>query len=433
MNSFVSIFSSFYPNEKMQLLNFIDTCKKKTFTFPLNYNSIDILAYNFIYELYNYTLRNSEKYKYTLDIMKNDRKRRRGFYFDNPELAKYEAIKNIILDNRFIGIEKKKEFLLNFCKAQRIYFAFCKIARLFKIKHAKPSPSSSDMYLNNFNTLKPSILVNLYDDISRTNYTFRISDIINIINTSLSHSPNFFADPHYIKNPYTNIPFNKAQMYNLYFALKNSSYILPPLFHHFFLTNFTISTFLLKHECYIREEAIHNYLKNISEHSKVYYIKQMLLYHMLDMPNMHINTNVSDKQLLESFSHYIQDYLISLYSLQPEYKIEAYTRIKEGLYEFSINNKNFGRVIKIAKKRNNMNMTLPSANVPLTFNFSNPVVVSNTDVYETISDVDDTNRDIETTNIDFINPSVADTQTTNAIAVTNSESDSYMILVSYII
>jgi hypothetical protein len=368
MDSFVSILSLFFPNERPQFLNFVDTITQKSAFKILPAKSfIDILNYHFLTEIYKYTSNtslNNEKRKNTLV-----KPRRRGLYFDSPALAKYEALNNVILANAFICKEKVEDILTLFSKAQRSYFAFCKLARLFKIKHAKPSPSSTDLCLNPLSSLNPKLVLNIYDDKSRTMYTFRSSDIINIINQSLSHSPDFFADPQFIKNPFTNVPLSKAQLYNLYFSLLKTSYILPPLFHLFFLSNFHLSSFYIKNECYIREEAINNYFKNMDENTKAFYIRQMLLYHCLDIPNFYINTVVPNKQLLETFSGYIHDYLISLYSMNPEYKIECYTRIKEKLYMFSINNQNYGRNIL---KKNSYIIPPPSNNTnQLEFNFSN--------------------------------------------------------------
>jgi hypothetical protein len=196
--------------------------------------------------------------------------------------------------------------------------------------------------------------------------------MINIIINSLSHSPNFFADPQYIKNPYTNIPFTIAQLYNLYFAIKHSSYLMPPLFHFFFLTDFKLEDFSMKNESFIREEAIKHFYTNMTRENKLYYINQMIIYHMSDMPNIVIDPKFSEEELIKTFSSYLKDYLIASYSLQREQQIEAYTSIQDRLFTFSLHNPTYGR-LNTLQARKQKKIFMPPPIVPLsalTFKFS---------------------------------------------------------------
>ena len=346
MDSFINIFSAFYPLEKTQFLTFVQLYNKYScYYFPPFPAIKNKYAYYLISEMYNNSLAFRKRDKYSNDIIRY-RRRRRGVFYDNAALSKFETLNETILTNKFIDANTKETFITEFCKAQRIYRLFCRAARLFKIRKAKTNPCTADMCLTPFSALKSSILLNLYDDNARTMYTFRISDLINIINTSLSHSPEFFSDPQYIKNPYTNIPFSKAQLYHIYFQIKQSSLLMPLLFQHFFLTNFKLDIFLIKNEAFIREEAIIFFVRNMNNDTKAHYIKQMLYYHQYDMPNrIKIAPTFEKEKLVATFANYLPDYLIALYSLQPENKIEAYTRIQDNLHSFSIHNPQYGRVM----------------------------------------------------------------------------------------
>ena len=110
-------------------------------------------------------------------------------------------------------------------------------------------------------------------------YKFRISDLINIINKSLSHSLDFFADPQTIKNPYTNLPFSICNLYNIYFKIKNSNYNLPILFHQFFVSNFEIVHFKNNNESLIRDKTIHYFLNKSTLNEKYIYILKMFYTH----------------------------------------------------------------------------------------------------------------------------------------------------------
>jgi len=106
--------------------------------------------------------------------------------------------------------------------------------------------------------------------------------------------------------------------------------------------------------------------------TKLYYIRQMLIYHYNDVPHIIIHPQFPKEKLVETFSSFLSDYLIALYSLQPEYKIEAYANLKDRLYEFSIKNQNYGRV-DIVSKKNKRNYSFLSSSLEtnnvLTFNF----------------------------------------------------------------
>jgi hypothetical protein len=371
--SFFEIFTLFYPLEKKKLLDFIETYDSLNRQLDNNESNYNPTMYLFITELYNHSLNNRYKDNYSYDIIRN-RRRIRGIFMDNAaSLSKYDILNTNILKNGFLSMKKRKEYIMTFCKTQRTYFAFCRLARLFKLrKFKKLTTTTTDLCLNPLNTLSPSILFNLYDDATRTNYTFRISDMINIIINSLSHSPNFFADPQYIKNPYTNIPFTLAQLYNLYFSIKYSSYLMPTLFHLFFLTDFKLEDFSMKNESFIREEAIKHFYTNMTRENKLYYINQMIIYHMSDMPNIVIDPKFSEEELIKTFSSYLKDYLVASYSLQREQQIEAYTRIQDRLFTFSLHNPTYGR-LNTLQVRKQKKIFMPPSIVPLsalTFKFS---------------------------------------------------------------
>ena len=89
---------------------------------------------------------------------------------------------------------------------------------------------------------------------------FTTGDIINILNTALSNAPNFFVYPLIAKNPYTNMPFNKSMLYNIYFHIKHSNYTMPLLIHNYFLQNFNLHLFAKENENIIRDNAIRNHV-----------------------------------------------------------------------------------------------------------------------------------------------------------------------------
>lgn len=97
------------------------------------------------------------------------------------------------LDNIFIENDIKFFFMDNIQKIQKIYFALNKFAFHYKFKKSKIIVNE-DLYLNPIaDNSKNTICI--FQDNSR--YKFILSDLINIINTSLSNSSYFFQN-HYL-------------------------------------------------------------------------------------------------------------------------------------------------------------------------------------------------------------------------------------------
>ena len=98
----------------------------------------------------------------------------------------------------------------------------------------------------------------------------------------------------------------------------------------------------------------------------------MIVYHISDMPNIIIDPDFSEEELIKTFSSYLHDYLIASYSLQHEQQIEAYTKIQDRLLTFSLHNPNYGRLNTIYTRRKKKMFMAPPI-VPLTaltFKFS---------------------------------------------------------------
>jgi len=334
MNTFTFIISSYFPETDIF---------KTAFEFPENRNSPinrDFVAYSFLNTLH------FGKIKY-----------------DNDN--KFQILNNSIVKNIFIEEDRKKHFILAFCESQQIYDAFCKIARFFKVKKAKTFDVDTDLFMNPLSSLKQNIILKLYDDETKTNYIFRISDLINIINNSLSNSPEFFCDPQKIKNPYTNIPFSKAQLYHIYFTIKDSSFLMPQLFHLFFLKNFNIEDFSKYNECYIRDVAIIQFIKSASDEQKYYQIHKMLDDHSREMDGMAIAYGFPKVIVIEAFSRYLNDYLEEAYSLNPTIRYQARRKLRIQLTKFKKLNPTFGR--RILTRSNSYNSVRTNRTSPYIF------------------------------------------------------------------
>ncbi len=153
------------------------------------------------------------------------------------------------INNIFLTEEQKNDFINIFCKIQKTYFALSRFAYIYKYKKAK-IVVDFDLCLNPIDINNKNSICLLQ---GKYKYCFRINDLINIIDTALSNSPNFFSDSLISKNPYNNVPFNKSTLYNIYFNITSKTFIVSELINKFFLSNFDIDKFEKNYEYLIRD------------------------------------------------------------------------------------------------------------------------------------------------------------------------------------
>lgn len=252
---------------------------------------------------------------------------------------------NKVMTNIFLNETQKENIMAIFSQIQKIYFAFARIAYIYKFKKSK-------ILVNHDLTLSPLHISNKYCFCLLQNnnrYLFHVNDLINIANTSLSNSPSFFADPLVLKNPYNNVPFNKSTLYNIYFFIRKSTIVLPELLHLFFLTNFNISLFADHYEHVIREYALKYFVKNSAVATLHMHILDMLdeynSEYSITFPYWRINIDIDFPQnkLVDIMRPYLLLYMRSHYSLVHTVRVFSKNRLKQKLDSLYTYNPSFGR------------------------------------------------------------------------------------------
>jgi len=262
-------------------------------------------------------------------------------------MNKFKTFNTIVLMNKNISQLDRDFLLYKFSNAQRIYSCFRKLAINFKLKYSKKFEVDTDLCFQPFSNFKPHILITLLEN--NIVYNFRLSDLINIINKSLSHSPMFFAEPYQIKNPYTNIPFSIANLYNIYFKIQQTNYIMPILFQQYFNSNFILLDFKHNNECYIRDKAIDYFMIDSSIDEKYNYILRMFYKHYTCIL-FTIDDSFPKYKLVNVFNKYLKLFLKEEYSLNPHIKQINKVQLDYLLTTFSQLNPNFGKKLWIKKR-----------------------------------------------------------------------------------
>ena len=247
---------------------------------------------------------------------------------------------NTSLSNIFNTERHNDEILNVFSKIQRTYYAFSKLAYIYKMKKAK-TQISADLCMNDLSESQSNVFV-LYQN--KAKYLFTIKDLISIIHTSLSNTHSFIPDPILCKNPYNNIPFTTTDLYNIYFLIKKSAYTMPELFYGYMKSNFDLIQYRNQYETIIINASIKNFVYNSHFHILYPIIMSMLDDYKNITKKIKIHRDFPKNKLVSIFKPYLHLYYTSLYATNGTYsQCTADFILKQKLRVFVNFNPFFGR------------------------------------------------------------------------------------------
>jgi hypothetical protein len=253
--------------------------------------------------------------------------------------SKYNCLKQI-LENVFLKKELHELAFTIFSKIQKRYLVLSKFAYICKYKIAKLQ-ISTDLYLNPICLTDKNVITIMHN---KNKYLFIISDLVNIINAALGNSPYFFSKPLFVKNPYNNTPFTKANLYNIYFFMNKQNFLLPILFRQYFIANFNLKTFRNNNEPIIRDYAIDKYIETTHDKILSKDIKTMFKTNEYGK-DIVIDEDFPYDKLVRIMKPYLNLYLYSVYSLNDEKRITSSIKLNKKLKKFVNFNIKFGRKV----------------------------------------------------------------------------------------
>lgn len=248
---------------------------------------------------------------------------------------------NSILSNPLIDDIYKTELLSLFSFLQKGIRGIERFVYLIKYRKSRIY-NSTDLYgdtiLDN-----PRNAITIFQN--NTRYVFLLRELAKTITTALTNSPYFFSEPICCKNPYTNMPFTKSALYNIYFAIRfYSSLKIPHLFHHYFLCNFDLYYFLTTSEVMIRESYLKQYILSGDNYNimniRLFVLEVFRENHILFL---NIHRDFPNNQLLTIMRPYLDIYNASKYTLQNGLAYFYRVVLKYLLIQFMKFNINFGR------------------------------------------------------------------------------------------
>ena len=208
---------------------------------------------------------------------------------------------------------------------EKIYIIFKKLKNFFikylnkkRRKKKKIYDIDTDLYFKPLNKYPIHQTIDIIEN--NTIYKFRISDIINIWLDALQHNDDLFAKPIKLKNPYTNIPFKKYNLYNIYIGIYFSNFTIPSLIQLLCKKDFNLDSFLYEYYPIIKDYIIENYTKSACSYDIYEHILNMMEKNKKDLNNIYIPAYVSTynkKKIIKDLTPFLTSYLLSEYSCNP--------------------------------------------------------------------------------------------------------------------
>ena len=241
-------------------------------------------------------------------------------------VTKYEALRDNILENKYLAEQQKKLFFNIFSRAQKIYYALTRIIQYYKFKKTKLFDMECDIRFNpltNFPESQKIMLIHY-----NTRYIFRLSDLCKIWKDSLLNCNGIKPDPILPYNPFIRKNFAINHLYAIYFKLRETDFKIPLCIQGFFKYGFDLDKY--KYNCYsiLKDHAIDNYFyNNSSVISKLYDIVQMLRWRKEQIGDTYISEYLSweeKKKIVDKLDKFLILHLYATESCNP---------IKRRMYE----------------------------------------------------------------------------------------------------
>ena len=313
---------------------------RTSFTFDPNFIATDIniqhmneLLYirNMIYNMYKYfKYDNNIIFPVHIDISR---------YIYNISHAKYMSL-NELLSNNFISDTLKDKIFTIFSKSQKTYHALSTFAKIYRYKKYPVVCSDDLSTLSPIDISKPNSFILLQKG---SKYLFNLNELVRIIETALSHSVHFFADPQIPKNPYNNLVLTSVDLYNIYFKLKGTTRTMSIIFHLFFKYNFSIYNFRINEESFLRNYSIKKYVMN-SPYTLLHNSVNEMLADNVHTNHLDIDPDFPKDTLVNIFRPFLYLYFLINYDIQETNKTEiCSTLLYFKLQRFYQYNRAFGR------------------------------------------------------------------------------------------
>ena len=251
---------------------------------------------------------------------------------------------HLLFENEFLDSDDIIVIGRLFVKFKKIKNKLSSFVRRYKWKKSVLYSCNSDLYLNDLDGFKDKYKITILEN--NTRYRFRLSNIINYWEESLTNSSGLFTKPVHLTNPYTNLKISTHNLYNIYFKLLNTGFDLPLSIKAFFTSNMNIDDFSFKYYPMLKEKAIENFIRKKGliyekweQILNMLYEYRKIIKYLTFMDNVQYGVKIKACSI---FKKALNNYLLFKFSCNPNIKKNANISAKKILRKLLREKSNFG-------------------------------------------------------------------------------------------
>ncbi len=227
--------------------------------------------------------------------------------------------------NMFVPSVMKLDLYESYFRIRSMHRCFVKIARLYRWRRA-PVQVQTDLYMNDLDVRHPHTFGLMQQGHI---YYFTLPNLVHLIQEALLHGSYFFVEPKPFRNPFNNCLFTKADLFNIYFRVREQFVKVPEALHLFFCCEFDVCVMLHRHHTRLTQWAIRRYTQETPHAYLEQDIRSMLhqygqRFSRQQQQNNNNNHNQNENNILQIHELFDQNTLIE--QMRPY--LELYFRSK---------------------------------------------------------------------------------------------------------
>ena len=242
-------------------------------------------------------------------------------------------------ENIFISQTIKDDFLSCFSKAQKKYSSLARLQYLY-LFHKATFRNDHDTLLTPIDSTMRNVIIVFH---GKSKYLFRNYEMNKLIKSALCNHDEFdTAVPLPCKNPYSNIPFSKAQLINIYNQMLYSTQQIDPLVSYYYNNVFNLKLFHNNYYSNMNQQYIKDKYDSLYTRKQVIHqVKEMVNY-MYDTTNGDIQFPRNDDMYMD-LKPYLKLYYLSEYSTDEFTKHRSLQELKFRLKKILRENPKYGK------------------------------------------------------------------------------------------
>ena len=255
----------------------------------------------------------------------------------------FHIFKDNIINEEFFTDEDKEKLTDLYISVKKLLHRFNTIARIYKFKKAVKYDINTDLHLNSLDDLSENEKITLLEN--NTLYNFKLRDLISCWKLALLNSQGLFSKPILLKNPYTNLPIKKHNLFNIYFKCLNMYINLPLCVTAFFKCSMTLSKFQIYYYVTLKEVAVINFMNSNNVYEMFEQVLNLLHDHRKIVDYLTFTNYCSPSTRLKAvtiFKPLLINYLLSKFSCNPIIKEQKLNLLIKQLKELIRKHPNFG-------------------------------------------------------------------------------------------